>query len=226
MAMPESIPGIIYVLIFVALELRFFRSRCPIEARLLSWLFLFMGIYQFRYMSFFFLFSTVPLALHLDRLLPARLNPLEVQKAMLAAGIMVACALPWAYVNARPDLRLPHMVSEQDARYLPTHYPQARLLNHWNAGGLLIFYTRGAVPLFVDGRAATAYPDDLLRDYFALVQMEINEAAWDKVIEKYRIDAVLWVKAHEQLRRFLIDKRGWREVHAGEFDTIYVRPRG
>ena len=118
------------------------------------------------------------------------------------------------------------MVSEQDARYLPTHYPQARLLNHWNAGGLLIFYTRGAGPLFVDGRAATAYPDDLLRDYFALVHMEINEAAWDKVIEKYRIDAVLWVKAHEQLRRFLVDKRGWKEEHAGEFDTIYVKPRG
>jgi hypothetical protein len=226
MSMPESIPGIVYILIFVALELRFPKNSCPIEARLLSWLFLLLGIYQFRYMSFFFLFSAVPLALHLDRLLPERLNPFEVQKALLAAGIMVACALPWAYLKARPDLRLPHMVSEQDARYLPTHYPQARLLNHWNAGGLLIFYTRGAVPLFVDGRAATAYPDDLLRDYFALVQMEINEAAWDKVIEKYRIDAVLWVKAHEQLRRFLVDKRGWKEEHAGEFDTIYVKPRG
>src|SRR5439155_7955309 len=69
MAMPESIPGIIYFLIFVALELRFFKNSCPIEARLLSWLFLLLGLYQFRYMSFFFLFSTVPLALHLDRLL-------------------------------------------------------------------------------------------------------------------------------------------------------------
>ena len=90
MSMPQSIPGIIYALIFAALELRFFKSSCPIEARVLSWLFLFMGIYQFRYMSFFFLFAAVPLAFHLDRLLPKRLSNLEVQKALLAAGILGA----------------------------------------------------------------------------------------------------------------------------------------
>ncbi|MFX5009029.1 hypothetical protein ABTB96_19300, partial [Acinetobacter baumannii] len=88
-------------------------------------------------------------------------------------------------------------------------------LNHWNAGGLLIYHTRGTVPLFVDGRAATAYPDDVLRDYLQLIQDEIDEAVWDGVIAKYRIDAVLWVKAHEQLRQFLVGKRGWKEEHAG-----------
>ena len=33
MSMPKSLPGIIYALIFMALELRFFRSSCPIETR-------------------------------------------------------------------------------------------------------------------------------------------------------------------------------------------------
>src|SRR5258707_5144106 len=74
-SMPGSIPGIIYILIFIAFELRYRRSRpIPLESRLLSWLFLFLGLYQFRYMSFFFIFSTVPLALHIDRLLPKQLN--------------------------------------------------------------------------------------------------------------------------------------------------------
>jgi hypothetical protein len=53
-AVPGSIPGIIYILVFVAFELRFMGSG-PMEARLLSWLFLFLGLYQFRYMSFFFI---------------------------------------------------------------------------------------------------------------------------------------------------------------------------
>src|SRR5689334_2114913 len=225
MEMPESIPGMVYVLIFVALELCFFKNACPVETRLLSWLFLLLGIYQFRYMSFFFLFSTVPLALHLDRLLARRLDNFKVQNAMAAAGIMGVIALPVTYAQARPSFTLPHMISEQDARYLQTHLPKARLLNHWNAGGLLIFYTRGSVPLFVDGRAATAYPDGLLRDYFPLVAWEVDERAWDAVIEKYKIDTVLWVKAHEQLRRFLVDKRGWKEEYAGNFESIYVKPR-
>jgi hypothetical protein len=225
MTVPGSIPGILYVSIFVALELRY-RASCPFapEARLLSWLFLFLGLYQFRYMSFFFIFSTVPLALHLDRLLPRQLNEFEVKKSLLVAGIVGVCALPLTYMQVEPALELPQMLSEQDVLYLQTHFPHARLLNHWNVGGILIFFTRGAVPVFVDGRAATAYPDALLRDYFKLVELEINETAWDSVLEKYRIDTVLWVKAHERLRRFLVDKRGWKEEYAGLYESVYVKP--
>src|SRR5205085_2169161 len=61
---PGSIPGIIYICIFTAFELGY-RGVSLIESRVLSWLFLVLGLFQFRYMSFFFLFSTVPLALHL-----------------------------------------------------------------------------------------------------------------------------------------------------------------
>ncbi|MBU6458611.1 MAG: hypothetical protein KGQ48_13905 [Bradyrhizobium sp.] len=225
MTMPESIPGIIYILVFVGLELYFRNSRpVPLEARLLSWLFLFLGFYQFRYMSFFFIFSTTTLALHVDRLLPRQLKNLEVQKTLLAAGVVGACALPLTYMKIEPTLGLPEMLSQQDTQYLQSHFSHARLLNHWNVGGLLIFRTRGTVPVFVDGRAATAYPDSLLHDYFKLVEWEIDEKAWDTVLEKYKIDAVLWVKAHEQLRRFLVDKRGWKEQYAGAYESIYVRP--
>jgi hypothetical protein len=226
MTIPGSIPGIVYILAFAALELRYWRSRTiPLESRLLSWLFLLLGFYQFRYLSFFFLFSTVPLALHIDRLLPRRLldNP-EIRKSLLAAGIIGACALPVTFIKVEPALGLPQMISQQDAEYLKAHFSHARLLNHWNVGGLLIFRTQGTVPVFVDGRVATAYPDDLLRDYFKLVDWTIDEAAWDHVLTKYRIDAVLWVKAHEQLRRFLVDKRGWKEQYAGQYESIYVRP--
>jgi len=222
-SLPASIPGISYILIFVALELRY-RGSCPVEARLLSWLFLFLGLYQFRYMSFFFIFSTVPLALHLDRLLPKQLDDLRVQRSLLAAGIIGACCLPLTFMQKEPALELPQMLSEQDALYLQTHFPHARLLNNWNVGGFLIFFTRGAIPVFVDGRAATAYPDALLRDYFKLPELEINETAWDTVLEKYQIDTVLWVKGHEELRRFLVGKRGWKEEYAGLYESIYVKP--
>jgi hypothetical protein len=224
-SMPGSIPGIIYILIFIGFELRYRGSRpIPLESRLLSWLFLCLGLYQFRYMSFFFIFSTIPLALHIDRLLPKQLNIFQVQRALLAAGIIGACALPLTFLRIQPAVGLPEMFSEQDALYLQTHFSHARLLNNWNVGGLLIFRTRGTVPVFVDGRGATAYPDELLRDYFKLAEWEIDETAWDTVLEKYQIDTVLWVNAHENLRRFLVDKRGWKEEYAGSYESIYVKP--
>ena len=223
-AIPGSIPGIVYILMFVALEVGYARAACPTEARVLSWAFLFLGLYQFRYLSFFFLFSTVPFALHLDRLLPKRLNDRAVQGPLLAAGVILACALPVIYLQMTPALGLPQILSERDILNLQTHSAHARLLNHWNYGGILIFHTRGAIPVFVDGRASTAYPDDLLRDYFKLVQSEFDETAWNAVLEKYKIDTVLWVKAHEELRRFLLGKKGWKEAYAGAYASIYVKP--
>jgi hypothetical protein len=212
------------MLIFVGFELRYGGSRAvPLESWLLSWLFLFLGLYQFRYMSFFFIFSTIPLALHIDRLLPKRLHNLKVQSSLLIAGIVGVCALPLTFMQVKPALGLPVMLSERDGEYLQTHFSHARLLNHWNVGGLSIFRTHGAVPVFVDGRAATAYPDTLLRDYFKLVQWEIDETVWDAVLEKYQIDTVLWPKEHEQLRRFLVDKRHWKEEYAGAHESIYVK---
>lgn len=221
-SMPGSAPGITYICIFIALELGYGGFSLK-EPRLVSWIFLFLGLYQFRYMAFFFIFSTIPLAVHLDGLLVKRLKNLDVQKSLLAAGVVIACALPLVYARL-PGLDLPPMLSEQDVRYLETHFPHARLLNHWNYGGILIFRDRGAIPVFVDGRASTAYPDALLRDYFPLGQVEVNEAAWDAVLDKYQIDTVLWVRTHEELRRFLVEKRGWKEAYTGLYASIYVKP--
>jgi hypothetical protein len=219
---PGSIPGMLYILMFIGLELRF-RGLCAIEFRLLSWLLLFLGLYQFRYMAFFFLFSAVPLALHLSRLLSKQPNDFRAQRSLLGAGIAAACAVPLIYMQMYPALGLPEMLSEGDVLYLSTNFPHARLLNNWNYGGILIFRNRGVIPVFVDGRAATAYPDALLREYFKLGQLEVDEAAWDTVLQKYQIDTVLWVKAHEELRRFLVGKKGWKEAYAGSYASIYVK---
>ena len=225
MTMPGSIPGIVYMLVFVGLELRYSGYRPnPLAPRLLSWLFLFLGLSQFRYMSFFFIFSTVPLALHIDRLFSERLRNFQIHRSLLAAGVVAVCALPLTFMQVKPALEFPDLLSEQDAQYLRTHLSHARLLNHWNFGGALIFRTQGTVPVFVDGRAATAYPDALLRDYFKLIEWEIDETVWDAVLEKYRIDAVLWMKGHDPLRRFLVDKRGWKEEYTGLDVSVYVKP--
>ena len=108
-------------------------------------------------------------------------------------------------------------------RSLEAHSAHAHLLNHWNIGGLLIFRTQGSVPVFVDGRAATAYPDELLRDYLKLVRWDIDEATWDKLISKYEINAVLWVRAHDPLRHFLVSERGWKEDYTGAYVSLYTR---
>jgi hypothetical protein len=77
----------------------------------------------------------------------------------------------------------------------------------------------------VDGRAATAYPDPLLREYFGLISWEVDEAAWKQVLEKYDVDAVIWPKVHEQLAAFLVGKEGWTQVHSGSVANLYIKMR-
>jgi hypothetical protein len=224
--LPASAPGMAYILIFVGLELRYGgTSPVPLESRLLTWLFLILGLHQFRYMSFFFLFSAVPFAIHLDRLLPGKLNHAETQKSLLTAGIIGLCLLPLTFMHVQPALGLSDdLLSDKDARYLEDNFSHARILNHWNVGGSLIFRTHGKVPVFIDGRAATAYPDSLLRDYFKLIEWEIDATTWDTVLEKYRIDAVFWPTGHDPLRHFLVDERGWKEQYVGFHESLYVKP--
>ena len=222
--LPGFIPAMLYIAIFAMLELRGRRQgqrRCPLEARLLSWLFLALGFYQFRYMAFFFLFSAVPLSLHLTALLTQKR---DIAKPLWIAALIASCALPLIFLEMKPAFALAPLLSQQDATNLQKHEPHARLLNHWNLGGDLIFYTRGAIPIFVDGRAATAYPANLLRDYFPLTDETVNEAAWDAVLAKYQINTVLWMKSHDALRQFLVGKRGWKETYAGDFASLYVKP--
>jgi len=221
-AWPGSLPGIIYMVAFLLLELRR-RGDCPLEARILSWLFLGLGFYQFRYIAFFFLFSAVPMALDLSRLQNTRID-IQAERALGVVGLAITCLLPVIFLRAEPQLNFPApMLSAKDAAYMQTHLPRARLLNHWNVGSLLIFRLRGAIPVFVDGRAATAYPDDLLQDYFKLGREEVNDAEWDAVLAKYRIDTVLWLKGHDALRRFLVGRRGWKEVYDGATVSIYTK---
>ncbi len=223
MGSPQIIPACVYMVLFAILEMRG-GNTARAEARILSWFFLVLGLWQLRYLSIFFLFSALPVALHLSRLSWFRSTPSEDAKLLGAPGLVLLAVLPllyWYVVPAKPGL--PQIYPDTELAYLEAHFPHARLLNHWNYGGYLIFRNRGAIPVFIDGRAATAYPDALLREYFGLLSWKVDEAAWKHMLEKYGVDAVMWPKVHQQLADFLVGKEGWTQVHSGSVANLYVK---
>jgi hypothetical protein len=223
MTAPQCIPPLAYITLFVGLELTG-RSSVPAEARILSWCFLFLGFLQLRYLSIFFLFSTLPVALHLSDPRWRFTRNATGQALLGGVGAVVACVLPllyWHVVPAHPGL--PPIYPDAEVAYVEQHYPHARLLNHWNYGGYIIFSTHGTLPVFVDGRAATAYPDAVLRDYFALITWDVDAAAWERVLRTYDVDTVLWPKAHAQLAQFLVGTGKWTQVYSGNVASVYVK---
>ena len=220
-AMPQIVPTCAYILVFCILEL-FNRRGAPAGARILSWCFLLLGLWQRRYLSIFFLFSTVPVALHLGVLLSKFNREAVGQHWMTVTGILIFCFLPFLYLRSVPAApALPPIYPEAEVAYIQNNLSRTRLLNHWNYGGFIIFRARGEIPVFVDGRAATAYPDSLLRDYFQLITWEVNAAAWEAALQKYQIDTVLWPKVHTALAEFLVGKQGWTLAYSGDIANVY-----
>ena len=115
------------------------------------------------------------------------------------------------------------MLSEQDVLYLETHFPHARLLNHWNFGGLLIFAIEA--PYLFSWMAEHPPPiptrcSVTISSWAKRRLMRPPGTLCSKIPDRYgAMD-----KAHEELRRFLVGKRGWKEAYTGMYASIYVKP--
>lgn len=100
-------------------------------------------------------------------------------------------------------------------------YKERRFLNDYNIGGNLIYVSRGAWPVFADGRAGTAYTEDILQDNISLNAMS---PGFEGLFDKYGADGAIVLSTH----RFPVEmcrnpQAGWKLVHKGEFVSAYVR---
>jgi hypothetical protein len=213
---PGSAFCLLYMLLFAAGEMRLVR-KTSFAPRLLGWIWLIAGLLQMRYIALFLLLSAPSLTARLSRPREA-VSPVPV--AALAAPILallVALPLLW-HARFPQGPRFPDGIYPvQATRWLADHGRDKRILNHWNYGGYILFATQGVVPVFIDGRAANAYPDTVLNDYDRL----LDTRDWQTILTKYRIDMVLWPDA---LPEPYFAAHGWHVAFHGPVATVYARP--
>ncbi len=107
-------------------------------------------------------------------------------------------------------------------KYVVENYAGKRVLNDYNLGGRMIYETGGKFPLFIDGRAGTAYSEKLLGHYLAFMNLEKD---WQKTIEPYHIDVLLVMNNISFAGMY---KTGayhdeWKEVFRDEAASVYER---
>jgi hypothetical protein len=108
--------------------------------------------------------------------------------------------------------------------WLKEHATGKRILVDYGYGGRVIYETRGAVPIFVDGRSGTAYSKEVITEYMTFLFLQ---KGWDVIIDKYHIDGIfvpnitLFAVAYSngQYR----DK--WKEVYRDGEASIYMRKK-
>ena len=100
------------------------------------------------------------------------------------------------------------------------NYPNERYFNHYDYGGYLIYGSKGKIKTFIDGRAETAFPSEVVSDY---LEFHKNQKGWEKLLDKYQITAALMpVNLGAQLDYFT-QSPNWFEAYRGNKAVLFVK---
>ncbi len=103
--------------------------------------------------------------------------------------------------------------------FIKEKYPQNRFLNDYGLGAYLIYHTKGEIPVFIDGRAGTAYPEEVLTDYLLLGSTLPNLN--DQILFRHQINGVIAYNS-KPINMIFANKIGWKQVFVDNNFTVYV----
>jgi hypothetical protein len=112
-------------------------------------------------------------------------------RAALNGAILLAMAIFAAVhvaqvIRIQPQAEMQHFPSRAVA-FLQTHSPSARIFNHYDWGGYLIWRLYPSTPVFIDGRA-DLYGQELLDQFANTYQLK---GTWQQPLRQWSIDTVL-----------------------------------
>jgi hypothetical protein len=109
---------------------------------------------------------------------------------------------------------------KQEIAYISKNKPNARLFNFYDFGGFIIYDTRGNIKTFVDGRAETAFPAEVLAEYS---RFHDNKKDWQALLDKYTLDTALLPEGFEKQVSWLRNSSEWKEVYKGTKAVVFFR---
>lgn len=230
---------LIYPMLMLVLAVPLWPHMRPAD-RLLAAFWLICACSSQRHLPVFIVISFVPVAVALSvavqqgagrwaRLLVRKSDEYEhdlgctpARRVMLALAIVFALGAPWLFRQTLYPDGITFPEDKMPAAEIEALKPYAclKLLNHYNLGGWIIYQTRGAMPVFIDGRAETAYPDSVVTDYLDF--MALSERM-PEVLTKYDIELVMVPVTSQPIIRYLTADPGWREVLRGEVAVAFLR---
>lgn len=104
--------------------------------------------------------------------------------------------------------------------FIEQNYPKVRFLNDYGLGSYLIFLTKGSLPIYVDGRAGTAYNEEVLQDYLLLTSG--MSLVLPYLLEKYEITGVITYR-NRPLNGIFAQQKGWQQVYFDNNFVIYIK---
>lgn len=113
------------------------------------------------------------------------------------------------------DLKYPRKALE----YLKQEKCSYRLFNYYNTGGYIVYSYGDGIRHFIDGRAATAFPPEVIEDYFKFHNLE---PGWKDIPGRYHADALILPQNSRQAEYFG-KKPEWKTALLDREFTLLVK---
>jgi len=110
---------------------------------------------------------------------------------------------------------------DTEINFIQAHYAKARLITTYGLSGILLYKTRGAIPVFIDPCIVTAIPAQVMNDYSCFL---VDCTDWQAILDRYAIDGVMLAnKGNNELYDRFVNRKGWNQVFKGPTATIFMR---
>lgn len=112
------------------------------------------------------------------------------------------------------------MTPKKEIEFIANNYPGMNFFMPYTAGGYAIYFAKGKFKHFVDGRAGTVFPEQVLEDWFYYTR---SDKQWMRVFDQYQVDGALVPRndlGKISVYNFL---KNWQVVYNGPLYVIFVK---
>ena len=96
-------------------------------------------------------------------------------------------------------------------KYLEENYSDKKIINGYNIGGFMVYYSN--LPIFVDGRAGTAYSNEVIED---VINLFITKEDLEETFNKYDFEVAILLKSNPLYKNLIAREEEWKEVFTDE----------
>ena len=155
------------------------------------------------------------------------LKKTAVLSTMLSIALVLWLPSPTASKISTGDTTIvepPYInVIAPEITYLQQHYPKARIISYYDFAAIVIYKTRGKIPVFIDPRTETALPKQVVDDYICIWRACEH---WERLLDKYHIDGMLLPNSGDPdfYERF-VNRIGWKQEFTSDHATLFMREK-
>lgn len=201
------------------------RNECPIEWKISGIAWLLMSLLSQRSFGFFAVlgvpYTCYALCDFIEKYPSRYPGNLDIVRSYKIAVVLLLCA-----ISIRPFVKLNLMsgsnIPRKAALYINEHCNGARVFNDYNIGGYLALLLKNNNKYFIDGRAGTAFSEELLEEYLKATR---GSDEIESLMKRHDADVAILNRGMMLKSNYVSFFSKWRKIYADETYTLYYNPQ-